>query len=123
VSHIPKFGDASKSPAGDIASPARDVVASPNCGICDTAAPRQNHGSYVTERCAFVGLERHTFCHSGRRPKPVRLEETSDPRLASEYIITDAISKESKLASSALRLITGEKNASHNIKSLVLQPE
>ncbi len=25
------------SPAGDAASPARDVVASPNCGICDTA--------------------------------------------------------------------------------------
>jgi hypothetical protein len=29
VSHIPKFGDASKSPAGDAASPI--------CGICDTA--------------------------------------------------------------------------------------
>jgi len=27
VSHIPKFGDASKSPAGD--------AVSPNCGICD----------------------------------------------------------------------------------------
>jgi hypothetical protein len=45
VSHIPKFGDASKSPlgdtsspAGDAESPAGDVVASPNCGICDTAA-------------------------------------------------------------------------------------
>jgi len=45
VSHIPKFGDASKSPtgdttspAGDAAFPARDVVASPNCRICDTAA-------------------------------------------------------------------------------------
>jgi hypothetical protein len=25
------------SPAGDAASPARDVFASPNCGICDTA--------------------------------------------------------------------------------------
>jgi len=37
VSHIPNFGDASKSPAGDAAFPARDVVASPNCGICDTA--------------------------------------------------------------------------------------
>jgi hypothetical protein len=37
VSHIPKFGDASKSPAGDAASPARDVVASPNFGVCDTA--------------------------------------------------------------------------------------
>jgi hypothetical protein len=29
VSHMPKFGDASKSPAGD--------TASRNCGICDTA--------------------------------------------------------------------------------------
>jgi len=37
VSHIPKFGDASKSPVGDTASPARDVVASPNFDICDTA--------------------------------------------------------------------------------------
>ncbi len=65
MSHIPKFGDASKSPvgdaaslagdaaslagdaaslagdaaslAGDAASPAGDVIASPNCGICDTA--------------------------------------------------------------------------------------
>ncbi len=37
MSQIPKFGDTSESPAGDTASPARDVVASPNCGICDTA--------------------------------------------------------------------------------------
>ncbi len=72
MSHIPKFGDASKSPSGDTSSPAGDtaslsgdavvsywrcastaltstspighavspagdVVASPNCGICDTA--------------------------------------------------------------------------------------
>ncbi len=58
MSYIPKFGDASKSPvgdtaspagdaassaltstspAGDAASPAGDVVASPKCGICDTA--------------------------------------------------------------------------------------
>jgi len=27
----------STSPVGDAASPAGDVVASPNCGICDTA--------------------------------------------------------------------------------------
>ncbi len=27
----------STSPIGDAASPAEDVVASPNCGICDTA--------------------------------------------------------------------------------------
>ncbi len=27
----------STSPVGDAASPAEDVVASPNCGICDTA--------------------------------------------------------------------------------------
>ncbi len=40
VSHIPKVGDASKSPSGDTASPAEDVVASPNCGICDTAGLR-----------------------------------------------------------------------------------
>jgi len=56
VSHIPKLGDAivshwrciiafrdvhpvltSTSPAGDAASPAGDMVASPKCGICDTA--------------------------------------------------------------------------------------
>jgi RNA polymerase II subunit A C-terminal domain phosphatase SSU72 len=37
VSHIRIFGDASKSPTGDTASPARDVIASPNFGICDTA--------------------------------------------------------------------------------------
>jgi hypothetical protein len=51
MSHIPKFGDASKSPAADaeslagdavspaggVASPAEDAVTSPNCGICDTA--------------------------------------------------------------------------------------
>jgi len=36
VLHIPKFGDASKSPSGDTASPAGDVVASPNYRICDT---------------------------------------------------------------------------------------
>jgi len=36
VSHIPKFGDASKSSSGDTASPAGDA-ASPNCGICGTA--------------------------------------------------------------------------------------
>ncbi len=29
VAHIPKFGDSSKSSAGD--------TGSPNCGICDTA--------------------------------------------------------------------------------------
>jgi hypothetical protein len=37
VSHILKFGDASKSPSGDTASPAGDVVASPGYEICDTA--------------------------------------------------------------------------------------
>ncbi len=37
MSHILKFGDASKSPAGDTVSPVRDVFASSNCGICDTA--------------------------------------------------------------------------------------
>jgi hypothetical protein len=58
VSHIPRFGHASKPPVGDTASPTgdaaspsedvvvsqwrciisfRDVVVSPNCGIRDTA--------------------------------------------------------------------------------------
>ncbi len=37
MSHIPKFGDASKSPVGYTASPAGDGVVSPNCGICDSA--------------------------------------------------------------------------------------
>jgi hypothetical protein len=38
VSHIPKFGDTSKSPAGD-------VGASLNCGICDTADKVGNYFS------------------------------------------------------------------------------
>ncbi len=37
MSQIPKFGDASTSPAGDAGSLAGDVVASPNCGIFDIA--------------------------------------------------------------------------------------
>jgi len=38
----------------------------------------------------FVELEQHTFYYLGRCPKPVKLEETSNLRLASECIITDA---------------------------------
>jgi len=34
MSHITKFGDASRSSAVD-------VIASPNCGICDTAAAKK----------------------------------------------------------------------------------
>ncbi len=37
-----------------------------------------------------MGLELHTFYYLGRCPKPVRLEETSKSRLASECIIADA---------------------------------
>jgi hypothetical protein len=37
----------------------------------------------------FMELEPHTFCYPGRCPKPVRLEEISNARLASECIITD----------------------------------
>jgi hypothetical protein len=37
-----------------------------------------------------VRLEPPTFCYQGRCPKPVRLEETSNPRLAQECIITHA---------------------------------
>jgi hypothetical protein len=54
VSHIQKFGDPSKSPVGDVSSSlemhippalisksaAEDVIASPNCGICNTAEKR-----------------------------------------------------------------------------------
>jgi hypothetical protein len=36
IACIPKFGDASKASAGDIASP--------NCGICDTAVSSRNNG-------------------------------------------------------------------------------
>jgi hypothetical protein len=36
-----------------------------------------------------VGLESHTFCYLGRCPKPVRLDQTSNPPLGSEYIIID----------------------------------
>jgi hypothetical protein len=36
VPHIPKFGDATTSLAGDAATPARDLLAYPNFGICDT---------------------------------------------------------------------------------------
>ncbi len=50
VSHIPRFGDASKSPVGDTASPAGYVVASPNCGICDTADSFRNmYNAVVTD--------------------------------------------------------------------------
>ncbi len=42
----------------------------------------------------FVGLEPQTFFYPGGCPKPVGLEETSDSRLASEYIITHANSQE-----------------------------
>jgi hypothetical protein len=52
VSHIAKFGDASKSPSGDTASPAgdtaslfEDVVASPDCGMCDTAVHKRGVSS------------------------------------------------------------------------------
>ncbi len=38
----------------------------------------------------ILGLEPHAFCFRDRRPKPVRLEETSNPRLVSECIIPDA---------------------------------
>ncbi len=38
----------------------------------------------------FVGLEPHPFCYPGRYPKPVKLEETFNPCLAAECIITDA---------------------------------
>jgi hypothetical protein len=41
------------------------------------------------KRWSFVGLELHIFCYPGRCPKLVRLEETSNLRLASECIITD----------------------------------
>ncbi len=38
----------------------------------------------------FAGLEPHNLCYLGSCPKPVRQEETSNPRLVSNYIITDA---------------------------------
>jgi len=38
----------------------------------------------------FLGLETHTFCYPDKCPKPVRLEETSNSPLASEFIIMDA---------------------------------
>ncbi len=41
-------------------------------------------------RRPFVELERHTFSYPGRCPKPIRLEETANPRLASGCIIADA---------------------------------
>jgi hypothetical protein len=37
-----------------------------------------------------MGLELPTFCYPGRFPKPLRLEKTSNSRLVSECIITDA---------------------------------
>jgi hypothetical protein len=44
----------------------------------------------MSKRWSFVGLEPHIFCYPGRCIKPVRLEQISNPRLVSEYIITDA---------------------------------
>jgi len=47
----------------------------------------------VTERekDALRGTRTTHFLLSGRCPKPFRLEETSNSRLASEFIITNAI--------------------------------
>jgi hypothetical protein len=46
MSHIPKFGDASKSPGRDAPSPSEMRIpaltsTSPNYGICDTASIKQ----------------------------------------------------------------------------------
>jgi hypothetical protein len=51
---------------------------------CIERKGKQCHGSYMTE------LESHTFWYPSRCHKPVRLEGISNPRLASECIITDA---------------------------------
>jgi len=60
VSHIPQFGDATESPAGDATSPtgdvdvsagdavshAGDLLASLNSGICDTAEQIRSKKGY-----------------------------------------------------------------------------
>jgi hypothetical protein len=40
-----------------------------------------------------VAREPHSVCYPGKSPKRVRLEETSNPRLESECIITNASSR------------------------------
>lgn len=41
------------------------------------------------KKMSFVGLEPHTFCYLSRCLNAVRLEETTNLRLVSEWIITD----------------------------------
>jgi hypothetical protein len=47
-------------------------------------------GDRTRKRWPLMALEPHRFCYPGWCPKPVRLEETPNPRLASESIITGA---------------------------------
>ncbi len=57
--------------------------------ICIERKDKQCHGSYMTKRWLFIRLEPHNLCYPGTCPNLVRPEETSNPRLSSEYIITD----------------------------------
>jgi len=41
------------------------------------------------KKMPFMGLESHTFCYPDRGPEPVRLEEKSNHRSESEFIIAD----------------------------------
>jgi hypothetical protein len=65
---------------------------------------KQFHGSYVTEREKDAPREgrTHTFCYPGRCPQPVRLEETSNSRLASLYHISDANKDDNNIATHLL---------------------
>ncbi len=50
------------------------------------------------EKDAPRGDRTHTFCYSGRYPQPVRLEETSNSRLASVCHISDANKDDNNIA-------------------------
>jgi len=56
----------------------------------------------------LMELESHTFCYPGRHAKPVRLEETSNIRLASECIITDIENIPNQITLLLLKIILWE---------------
>ncbi len=65
--------------------------------ICIELWDKQYHWSNMRERgkwWVFTGLKPYTFCYPGRCLKPVRLEDTTHFRSASECVITDASSLE-----------------------------
>jgi hypothetical protein len=62
-------------------------------GVSSDIWTKQCHWSYATEqrkRWSYTGFEPRICCYPGRCPKPIRLEVTSNLRLAWASVITDA---------------------------------